>query len=182
MQELHELISDYSVIFLDLETNGLAVNTDVLEIGALKFAPGELLSREEPVGIPFHRYVYFDGEPDRGAFGVNNLNPEILRDEGVPIRDVLSDLNSFLEEGIVGGQNVKAFDLPILHYQAARHSMPLEYAHILDTKIIARKVLFLPSYSLSAMSSHFNIAHRPTHRALDDVKATVQVFRKLIGI
>ena len=182
MQEIHELISDYSVIFFDLETNGLAVSTDVLEIGALKFSPGELLSKEEPVGIPFHRYVYFDGIPDRGAFGVNNLDPDTLRSQGVPMREVLNEFNSFLGEGIVGGQNVKAFDLPILHFQAIRHSMPLEYRHILDTRLIAKKVLYLPSYSLASMSSYFNISHRPTHRALDDVKATVQVFRKLIGV
>ena len=49
MEELYELISHHSVIFLDLETNGLAVNTDILEIGALKFGPdGEKILRSKP--------------------------------------------------------------------------------------------------------------------------------------
>lgn len=182
MQELYSLLRQYPIVFLDLETNGLAVNTDVLEVGALKFAPGELLSREEPVGIPFHRYVYFEGIPDPGAFGVNHLDPFTLKTEGAPIREVVNDLNQFVEEGIVGGQNIKSFDLPILHYQAVRHNTSLDYVHIIDTKIIARNIISLPSYSLAAMSSYFNITHRPTHRALDDVKATVQVFRKLISL
>lgn len=182
MEDLHNLVSDYPIIFLDLETNGLAVNTEVLEVGALKFAPGELLSREEPVGIPFHRYVYFDGIPNDAAFSVNRLDPRVLRDEGVPLVHVLNELNDFIEEGMIGGQNIKAFDLPILHYHAMRHSIGLSHGHIIDTRIIAQKTLRLSSYSLGALSAHFHITHQPTHRALDDVKATVQVFRKLIGV
>ncbi|MDP2656771.1 MAG: 3'-5' exonuclease [bacterium] len=182
MEELHTIISDYPVIFLDIETNGLAISTEVLEVGALKFAPGELLSQQEPVGIPFHRYVFFDGTPDQSAFDVNHLDIDVLNKEGLPIKRVLTELNDFLNGGAVGGQNIKAFDLPILHYHAGRHNVDLTHAHILDTRIIAQKTMRLPSYSLHTLSSYFDISHRPTHRALDDVKATVQVFRKLIGL
>ncbi len=174
------LCKQHPVVFVDIETNGLKTDTNILEVGCVSFAPGELLSSEE--GTPYESLVYFDGEPNWGAFSVNKLDPEELRLSGRPLATVMKEYFDISQDAIVVGQNVIGFDLRILSYHALKCGYALQHRGVLDTQLLSRARLWLPSYSLSALSQHFAIESMPTHRALADVRATVSVFRHLIGM
>lgn len=174
------LCKQHRFVFVDIETNGLTTDTDILEVGCVSFAPGELLKNEE--GSSYESFVYFDGEPNRGAFSVNRLDPEELKSSGRPLDVVMKEYFDLSQDAIIVGHNVIGFDLRILSYHALRCGYALQHRGVLDTQLLARPRLWLPSYRLSALAQHFAVPSMPTHRALADVRATVSVFRHLIGI
>ena len=174
------LFAEKDSVFLDLETNGLEVTTDILEIGAIKYKAGQLgAGNLEPAEI-FHAYIYFDGVPNMGAFEVNQLNPITLRTEGKQLAKVLADLREFTRGTTVAGQNIIRFDMPIIGYRCKMHDITLEHGELVDTLHLAKDIVRLPSYRLADLARYFGMNYRPTHRAVDDVRATAELFTKLI--
>ncbi|MEK7649171.1 MAG: 3'-5' exonuclease [Patescibacteria group bacterium] len=169
----------FDLVCFDLETNGFETDTAIVEIGAIKIKAGML--NEFPQGAEeFHSLIAFDGIPNPDAFAVHKISLEVLQKQGSPLRDVLTRFTQFTEGAALLGQNVIAFDLRILNFHLARHSLVLQCPAVFDTKFLARKLLNIPSYSLQSLVSHLGVDHAPTHRSLDDVIATIKVFQKLL--
>ena len=140
--------------------------------------PGTLLG--SGVGEEFHSLIYFDGTPNLAALAVNNISLFDLKNSGKPMSSVLRDFADFAHDSALIGHNIVNFDLRIMNHHCATHEVVLSHSHTIDTLRLAQRLLRLPSYSLSFLSNYFNIKSRPTHRALADVEATVEVFKSLI--
>ncbi len=169
----------FDLVCFDLETNGFETDTAIVEIGAIKIKAGMLDLFPEGTE-EFHSLIMFDGIPNPDAFAVHKISLELLEKEGRPLNNVLTDFAKFTNGAALLGQNVIAFDLRILNYHLARHSLALQCVAVFDTKFLARKLLNVPSYSLSSLVKCLGVDHAPTHRSLDDVIATIKVFQKLI--
>ena len=86
------------------------------------------------------------------------------------------------ESTVLVAQNAP-FDLSFLKSAARESGYPWPAFPVLDTAIIARKVLSrdeVPNCKLSTLAEFFGTQTTPNHRALDDARATVDVFHGLL--
>ncbi|MQA09432.1 MAG: DEDD exonuclease domain-containing protein [Pseudonocardiaceae bacterium] len=172
--ELGTPLRNTTFVVFDLETTGGSAEGDAItEIGAVKVRGGEQLGE-------FGTLV----DPQRG------IPPEVVRLTGItqamvhgaPTIDVV--LPSFLEfagDAVLVAHNA-GFDTGFLRAACQRHGYPRPRSSVLCTVRLARRILSrqdTPSCRLSALATLFG-ARTPTHRALDDARATVDVLHALL--
>lgn len=154
-------------VALDLEFTGTDPQRDeVMEVGAVRFRPGQVLET-------FHRLV----NPYRP------VPPEVQRLTGITDRDlrqapplavVAGELEEFVGGAPVVGHSV-AQDLAFLERRGVAFPGP-----VLDTYELAHVLLPRGEYSLHALARALGARHLPRHRALDDALATAEVFSLLV--
>lgn len=175
------LLRETTFVVVDLETTGGSATGSppdaITEIGAVKVRGGEVLGE-------FATLV----DPRRG------IPPQITQLTGITtamvsdaptVEDVLP---TFLEFGGFGRGAVlvahnAGFDVGFLRAAAAQCGLAWPRAPVLCTVRLARRVLprdEVPSVRLAALARLFGVATEPTHRALDDARATVEVLHALI--
>lgn len=182
-QNLGTPLHHVEFVVLDLETSGGSpqLGAGITEIGAMRVRGGEVLGTFTTLINPGHPIPAFITElTGIDAFTVENA-PRI--------EEVLPDLIEFVggDETIFVAQNAP-FDLSFLKASAKTHGYAWPAQKILDTAILARRVLTreeAPNCKLGTLAQIFNTEVKPTHRALDDVKATIDVmhglFERLAG-
>jgi DNA polymerase III alpha subunit (gram-positive type) len=67
-----------------------------------------------------------------------------------------------------------------LNKHFTRHGLPVLANSVLDTLVLARQYLILPSYSLESVARYLKVDQPQAHRAMADVETTRQVFLKLV--
>lgn len=165
MEPIRELIA------VDLEMTGLQVKTDrILEIGAVRLVDGQLRDTFQTFVNP-HRRI------DVRITELTGIRPEMV--ENAPeAEEALQKFLEFAGEAPFLGHNV-IFDYSFLKQCAVNHKISLERS-ALDTLKIARKVLKEPEKkSLEALCGYFQIDREHAHRAVDDAKATAELFLRL---
>lgn len=159
-----------SFLVLDTETTGFVPKTHrVIEFACVNIEYGkktgevdQLLSFSPTNDIPL------------AIQRLTHITPQDLA--GKPtFTDLLPTLESLLTpETIIVGQNVQ-FDLGMLKGEG----WDLTERPWIDTSMLASLVFpELQSYSLGFMSDALGLDHTPRHRALGDVRATLQLFEK----
>jgi DNA polymerase III subunit epsilon len=174
-------LRETTFVVVDLETTGGRTKSAdgtgcdaITEIGAVKVRGGVVLGE-------FATLV----DPQR------TIPPQIVQLTGIttamvcdaPTIDAV--LPMFLE--FAGGAVLVAhnagFDVGFLRAAAQRCEIPWPRPPVLCTVRLARRVLSreeAPSVRLAALARLFAVATQPTHRALDDARATVDVLHALI--
>ncbi|MCK0092932.1 DEDD exonuclease domain-containing protein [Rhodococcus sp. HNM0563] len=173
--ELDTPLRDTTFVVVDLETTGGRSGDDAItEIGAVKVRGGEVLGE-------FATLV----DPGR------SIPPEIVRLTGITtamvyqaprIEEVLPAFLEFATGSVLVAHNA-GFDTGFLRAAAAQCDVPWPRFPVVCTVKLARRVLGrdeAPSVKLSALAELFRVSTRPTHRALDDARATVDVLHALI--
>jgi DNA polymerase-3 subunit epsilon len=171
-------LRDTTFVVVDLETTGGRPTGDghdaITEIGAVKVRGGEVLGELATLV-----------DPGR------SIPPQIVALTGITTAMVIdaptieSVLPSFLEfsRGTVLVAHNAGFDIGFLRAAAERCHLPWPRPPVLCTVRLARRVLTrdeAPSVRLSALARLFGASTTPTHRALDDARATVDVLHGLI--
>jgi DNA polymerase-3 subunit epsilon len=175
-------LADTTFVVVDLETTGgRATATQpgggydaITEIGAVKVRGGEVLGELATLV-----------DPGRA------IPPQIVELTGITsamVRDapkINSVLPAFLEfsRGAVLVAHNAGFDIGFLRAAAQRAQLPWPRPPVLCTVRLARRVLTrdeAPSVRLAALAQLFSASTTPTHRALDDARATVDVLHALI--
>ncbi|QFS92431.1 DNA polymerase III PolC-type [Mycobacterium sp. THAF192] len=172
-------LRETTFVVVDLETTGGRASGDrhdaITEIGAVKVRGGEILGE-------FATLV----DPGR------DIPPQIVALTGITTAMVYDApridavLPAFLEfcRGAVLVAHNAGFDVGFLRAAAQRHQLPWPKPPVLCTVKLARRVLTreeAPSVKLSALATLFGATTTPTHRALDDARATVDVLHALIA-
>jgi DNA polymerase-3 subunit epsilon len=174
-------LRDITFVIVDLETTGGRAKTGpdgsfdaITEIGAVKVRGGEIIGE-------FATLV----DPQR------SIPPQIIELTGITtamVRDaptISTVLPMFLEfaHGAVLVAHNAGFDIGFLRAAAVRCGIDWPRPPVLCTVKLARRVLTraeAPSVRLSALARLLGSATEPTHRALDDARATVDVLHALI--
>ncbi len=175
-------LADTTFVVVDLETTGgRATATQpgggydaITEIGAVKVRGGEVLGELATLV-----------DPGRA------IPPQIVELTGITSAMVCdapridSVLPAFLEfsRGAVLVAHNAGFDIGFLRAAAQRAQLPWPRPPVLCTVRLARRVLTrdeAPSVRLAALAQLFRASTTPTHRALDDARATVDVLHGLI--
>ena len=159
---------------LDLETTGAAPSScEITEIGAVKYVGGELIGT-------FHTLVN-PGVPIPPMITVLTGITQVMVVEAPAIGEALPSFLEFLGDAVVVGHNVR-FDVSFLNAACNR----LGYARLpnlsVDTRGLARRLVRseVRSLRLSSLAAHFRSPVTPTHRALDDARATAHVLWGLL--
>ena len=166
-------------VVVDLETTGTspASGAMITEIGAVKIRGGEVLGE-------FHTLIN-PGSPIPPFITVLTGITDAMVAPAPLFEEVLPAFLEFCggaDETILIAHNAP-FDIGFLKAAADSHSYRWPNYRVLDTVKIARKTLTkdeTPNVKLGTLAQYFGLAEPPTHRALDDARATVHVFHHLL--
>lgn len=174
-EELGTPLAEVTFVVVDLETTGgAAVNGDeITEIGAVKLRGGECLGTFQTLVNP----------------GVA-IPPSITYLTGITqamvlpaprIEAVLPGFLEFVGDAVVVGHNVR-FDLSFLNFALRREGYGRLPNRSVDTCALARRLVRdeVANCKLDTLATHFRLATRPTHRALDDALATGELLHCLL--
>jgi DNA polymerase III subunit epsilon len=173
--ELGTPLREVTFAVLDLETTGGSARTDAItEVGAVKVRGGERLGElatlvDPGVGLP------------PGIVALTGITTA-MTSAAPRLPAVLPALLEFLSGAVLVAHNAP-FDAGFLRAACERHGHPWPRPPVLCTARLARAVLprdEAPSVRLGALAELFGTATRPTHRALADARATVEVLHRLL--
>jgi len=176
LDEMGEPLRETTFVVVDLETTGGAAGSGdgITEIGAVKVRGGEVLGEFQTLVNP--------GEA---------INPFVVVLTGITdamvarAPSVATVLPAFLEfaRGAVLVAHNAPFDVGFLKAACRQHATPWPGFAVVDTAVLARRVLTkdeVPNCKLATLAQFFAARTTPTHRALDDARATVDVLHALI--
>ncbi|MFC4602184.1 DEDD exonuclease domain-containing protein [Rhodococcus kronopolitis] len=173
--ELDSPLRETTFVVVDLETTGSSAGEDAItEIGAVKIRGGEVLGELATLVDPGRSIPPFIVE-------LTGITSAMLID-APRIERVLPSFLEFARGAVLVAHNAP-FDIGFLKAATARCDLPWPPFQTLCTVKLARRVLSreeAPSVKLSALSSLFQVHTQPTHRALDDARATVDVLHALL--
>ncbi|MCY7439400.1 PolC-type DNA polymerase III [Bacillus altitudinis] len=161
-------------VVLDLETTGLDHKKDqIIEIGAIKIQQGGRVFASTEVSR-FHTMVALEEGRDLPEFitKLTGITEEDLEDAPEEW-DALDDLKNFIGDAVVVAQNAP-FDLSFI----SRGGIEPELFYC--TRAMARFVEPELSASLKDVTKRNGISLDGHHRALNDVEATIEVFRRYL--
>jgi DNA polymerase III subunit epsilon len=159
---------------VDLETTGGNRETDMItEIGAVKVRGGEVLGTYQTLVNPGCAI------PPQISLLTGLTNALVAT--APRIEAVLPSFLEFLGDAVLVAHNA-AFDVGFLRAAITRSGRGPFTPRVLDTVPLARRLVRseVPNCKLSTLASHLRLAHQPSHRALDDVLATVDLLHLLI--
>jgi DNA polymerase-3 subunit epsilon/ATP-dependent DNA helicase DinG len=155
-------------VAVDLETTGLDPERDaIIEIGAVKFRVDEVLDTWSNLVNPGRPIPYQIEQ----LTGITNQDVR----QAPPLRVLIRSFARFVGQHPVVAHNV-SFDLSFLQRQGLlRENLPL------DTFELASILMpHAARYSLGRLADTLGIQFITRHRAMDDAKATMQLFLALL--
>ncbi len=167
-------MENHHFVSFDIETTGLnPLDHHIIEVGAVKF------SHSQGIIDTYSSFVAYDGVIPEGVIKIHGITSKMLIG-APPISEILKQFSEFIGEASLLAHN-SSFDASFIGYQIGRHGFEYPKNQIFDTLDLSRKLLpSLKSYSLTNLKKHFDIVADQAHRALDDAKATMELFNILI--
>lgn len=176
LDDLGTPLAETTFVVVDLETTGGSATADAItEIGAVKVRGGEVIGEFQTLVDP--------GRPVPPMItALTGLTDAALID-APPISAALPAFLEFAHGAVLVAHNA-GFDVGFLKAAAARQHHPWPSPAVVDTVRLARAVLGrgeTRNVKLATLAAHFGSPVTPTHRALDDARATVHVLHALIA-
>jgi DNA polymerase-3 subunit epsilon len=169
-------LRETTFVVVDLETTGGAPDgRGITEIGAVKVRGGEPLGELSTLVNPGSRIPPF--------VTVLTGITEAMVAPAPPIEVVLPSFLEFLGTAVLVAHNAH-YDVGFLKAACAQHGYHWPNPRVLDTVALARQALLrdeVPNRRLSTLAAYFRSPNQPTHRALADARATVDVLHALIA-
>ena len=161
---------DY-IIVLDLETTGLDVTKDtIIEVACIKFDAQTFEEKEV-----FHTFINPQREIPELISQITQITLQEVKDAPV-FSQIREELQEFIGDFPILGHNTN-FDKNFL----ISHGTSLENNLTLDTFYLANFLLWdIKSLNLEYICSHLGVELEWAHRAINDARATLQVYRILI--
>ncbi|MHB1874808.1 MAG: exonuclease domain-containing protein [Streptosporangiaceae bacterium] len=170
------LLGRVDLVVVDVETTGLAADSSITEIGAVR------LTRHGPAA-EFAALVN-PGSP---------IPPDVVALTGItdglvaaapPIGKVLPEFLRFAAGSVLAAHNAP-FDVTFLSAACERSGIDWPPRAVIDTAVLARLVLGpddVPDHKLATLAGYFGVLTCPAHRALADARATAGVLTRLLAI
>jgi DNA polymerase III subunit epsilon len=166
---------DFTVV--DVETTGWAPEeAAITEIGAVRLRDGRVVAEFGSLVNP--------GIPVPAAITeLTGISDQMLV-TAPPVSVVLPELLEFAKGSVLVAHNAP-FDLRFLLAASAQTGLDWPEFEVLDTVRLARHLMAapqeVPDRKLATLARFFDTTVRPSHRALDDARATADVFGGLLG-
>lgn len=166
-------LNDEYVIF-DIETTGLNKSTEeITEIGAVKIKNLEVVDTFSALVNP-GKSIPFE------ITKLTGITNEMVKDKET-IKEVMPRFLDFIGDCPVVAHNAK-FDTGFIKEKCLKENLQFN-STIIDTLTLSRwLVKELKRHKLNLLAQHFNVTLENHHRAVDDAKATAEIFIKLINM
>lgn len=163
---------DSPFVVFDIETTGLDNNKDnITEIGAVKVEGGKIVDKWSTFVNPCRPI------PEH-ITNLTGINDAMVKD-APKIDEILGSFLEFAKDCVLVAHNA-AFDVGFMKKAAQRSGLEFDFC-ILDTLMLARCMYpNLPNFKLDTLTRHLQVILENHHRAVDDAKATADVFVKMI--
>lgn len=174
LDDLGLALSEVTFCVVDLETTGTRADSDAItEIGAVKVRGGEVLGTYQTLVNP--------GRPIPPQITLITGLTDAVVATAPRIESVLPSLATFCEGCVVVAHNAR-FDVGFLRAAFERAGREEFRPPVLDTLAIARRLLRdeVPNFRLGTLAERFGFPNSPSHRALDDARATTDLLHLLI--
>ena len=175
VEDLGHPLLDTTFVIVDLETTGGSPKAAAItEIGAVKVRGGEVLGEFATLVNPQVAIPPFIA----ALTGITNASVA----NAPTIRAVLPSLLEFIGNSVVVAHNAP-FDVGFLTAACVQQDLQWPKPQVVDTARLARVAMQrdeVPNCKLGTLAAHFHSPTTPTHRALDDARATVHVLHGLI--
>ena len=161
-------------VVFDIETTGLSLTRDMItEIGAIKIENGIIIDE-------YNQLINPEMSIPEKITEITGITNDMVKDKPT-IKEILPDFKVFIEDSVLVAHNA-SFDTGFLREQFFRNGDVLDNP-ILDTLELTR-ALFpnLKSHKLNIVAKHLNVSLINHHRAVDDAKATAEIFLKCMAI
>ncbi len=174
---LHETLahplSDTTFVVVDIETTGMAVSAaGIIEIGAARVRNGRVIEEFAQLVNPGSRLSRF-------ITRLTGIDDAMLQGQP-PIAAVWPRFSDFLGDAVVVAHNAR-FDLAFLDAAAVTScGRPLANPCLCTLKLARRLVPEQRRRGLDALGGYFGIPLADRHRALGDVRITVEVLFHLL--
>ena len=159
---------------LDLETTGGSPgDCEITEIGAVNYLGGEETGVFQTLvnpGLAIPPFITI-------LTGITHA----MVIEAPPIQEAFPQLVEFIGDRVIVGHNVR-FDLSFLNAAARRLGYEKLPNRVVDTCGLARRLVRseVRNLKLATLAAHFRSPVTPTHRALEDARATAHVLHALL--
>ncbi len=164
-------------LVIDVETTGTSPAIDeITEIAAVLVRGGKIIDS-------FETLLAIDGSISSEISVMTGIYPSMLN--GAPkFTDIAAKLIEMAEDSVVVGHNIR-FDLSFIDAALDKIYSGYHLAEIsLDTVTLSRKLLRgeVPNFKLSTLAASLRLNNQPCHRAMADVRATVDLLHYLIEV
>ncbi|MDR2973489.1 MAG: DEDD exonuclease domain-containing protein [Propionibacteriaceae bacterium] len=174
LDELDVSLREVTFCVIDLETTGMANDSRITEIGAVKVRGGEVLGEFQTLinpGVSIPDFITkLTGISDATVVSAPYL------------RQVFASLVEFCRDCVMVAHNAR-FDMGFILRAAAALGYDWPSLTVVDTVGLARRVIprhEVVNYRLGTLAEYFSTTVDPSHRALDDARATVDVLYGLL--
>ncbi len=175
LADLGTPLSDVTFVVVDLETTGGSpTEAGITEVGAVKVRGGEVVGEFQTLVNP--------GEPVPAFISVLTGITSAMVADAPRVDTVLPAFLEFAHGAVLVAHNA-GFDISFLKAAAAACDVAWPAPRVLDTVKLARQLVTrdeAPNHKLATLARVFRARVTPTHRALDDARATVDVLHGLI--
>ncbi len=175
IDDLGQSLSGATFVVVDLETTGGApVDAGITEIGAVKIRAGEVIGEFQTLVNPGTAIPPF-------ITALTGISDSTVA-EAPALSGVFPSFLEFIAGATLVAHNA-AYDVGFLKGAAAVLQQPWPEPRVIDTVRMARAALpsgEVPNRKLATLAHHFSAPVSPSHRALDDARATVHVFHCLL--
>lgn len=159
-------------VVFDIETTGLdKYKEEITEIGAVKVENGQITER-------FGTFVNPEKPIPAKISELTSITDDMVAD-APKIGEALPEFFEFAKGSVLVAHNAK-FDTGFIKEKAKKCGLTYDFGH-LDTLMLA-KCLYpdLGNYKLNTLTKHLNVVLENHHRAVDDAKATADIFVKML--
>ncbi|MBW8765341.1 MAG: DEDD exonuclease domain-containing protein [Geodermatophilales bacterium] len=174
IEELGTPLAGVTFVVVDLETTGGSPkDSAITEIGAVKVRGGAVLGEFQTLVDP--------GREIPPYISVLTGITSTMVATAPRIGAVLPAFLEFARGAVLVAHNAP-FDIGFLKAACAENGLAWPPAASVDTAVLARRLLSrdeVPNCKLATLAPYFSATTSPTHRALDDARATVDVLHGL---
>jgi DNA polymerase-3 subunit epsilon len=174
IDEVGTALAEVTFVVVDLETTGGSPkDSAITEIGAVKVRGGAVLGEFQTLVDP--------GQEIPPYISVLTGITSSMVAAAPRIGTVLPSFLEFARGAVLVAHNAP-FDLGFLKAACAENGLLWPAAASVDTAVLARRLLTrdeVPNCKLATLAPYFSATTSPTHRALDDARATVDVLHGL---
>jgi len=178
--DIGQPLSQTTFVVVDLETaGGKPVDAGITEIGAVKVRGGEVVGEFRTFcapGVPIPAFISV-------LTGITDHHVADAPSVATAVREFLAFAGFDSGDNPVLVAHNSPFDVGFLKAACIKFDIDWPKPPVLDTVVLARKILRkdeVRNRKLATLANYFRAPVSPTHRALDDARATVSVLHGLI--
>lgn len=169
-KDLHLFPKDYCII--DIETNGLTTNDEIIEVAAVKVINKKIISEYSSLIKPENNKI---NDFIRDLTGISN---DMIQTAPSFSKEVIN-FDNFIQDQILIGHNVN-FDINFLYDSYEKYYNKHLSNNFVDMlELVKENFPDYPNYKLQTVIKKLGIKKNQEHRALSDCLDTYNCFEKI---